>query len=138
MKFEEALPLMRQGLKFKCVDQSEYYTVCKKNFFYTDCGEVISRIPIDKKDIDIFDWGISGQYILSDEWEIFENDNIEETKKIESILEKAIQQTIFNFFLSVTSPFTPNGALFPPLSKPLAEKIMRAITQFMTISKEDK
>ncbi len=130
MKFEEALVLMRQGKKFKCGNQSGYYIVCKKTLFDMDLGTSISHISTDISSSDIFHWGIDGSSLLSDEWEIYEDNNEPEINKIESILEKATEKTIFNFFMSITKPFTPENALLPPLSKPLAKKVMNMLKHF--------
>lgn len=130
MKFEEALPLMRNGSKFKCANLSGYYIVCKKSLFGMDLGTGICNISTENNSSDIFHWGIDGNSLLSNEWEIYNDNANEEIKKIESILEKAIEQTIFNFFMSITKPFTPENAFLPPLSKPLSEKIINMLKKF--------
>lgn len=133
MKFEEVLPLMREGLKFKCGDQSGYYIVCKKMLFDMDLGIGITHISTEISSSDIFQWGVDGNSLLSDQWEIYEEHNEHkenETNKIESILGKSIEQTIFNFFMNITKPFTPENALLPPLAKPLSEKIINMLKQF--------
>jgi len=130
MKFEETLPLMRNGSKFKCGDQSGYYMICRKTLFDMDLGAGICNISTERDSSDIFQWGVDGNSLLSNDWEIYEKDNKSEINKIESILGKALEQTIFNFFMSKTKPFTTENALLPPLSKPLAEQIMNMINQF--------
>jgi hypothetical protein len=130
MKFEKVLPLMRNGSKFKCGDQSGYYMICRKTLFDIDLGTGICNISTERNSNDIFHWGVDGNSLISKDWEIFEKDKHSEINKIESILGSAIEQTIFSFFMRNTLPFTTENALLPPLSKPLAEQIMNMINQF--------
>ena len=130
MKFEDILPFLRTGASAKCGNQPGYFLVCKKSLFGTDLGLHIYHAWPDPLTGDIFHWGIDGNSLLSDEWEICESDEQPEIQKIESILAKAVHQTIFNFFMGITMPFTPGNALLPPLSEPLADKIIATLQQF--------
>ena len=133
MKFEEVLPLLREGKKFKCADNSGFYIVCKQKLFDMDLGTTIYRI--DKGKHDIFNWGISGHSLLSDEWMPYDEDQ-QETKKIESVMEEAIKTTVFNFVMSVTRPFTPENALLPPLLEPLGKEIIEMLKHFFDEKKK--
>lgn len=133
MKFEEILPLLRTGAKGKCRDIPGYYLVVRKSIFDRDLGLSIFRVDPDLKSSDIFGWGVDGYSLLSDGWELYEEDSTSETQAIDCVLDKAIEQTIFNFFMNSTKLFTRENALLPPLSKPLAEKIMLTLKQFFKV-----
>lgn len=81
MKFEEILPLMREGKNAKCGNTPGYYTICKSKLFDMDLGKTIYRVDPDLNSRDIFSWGIHGNAVLSEEWEIYESEDKEEAKK---------------------------------------------------------
>jgi len=135
MKFEQALPLLRSGSKVKCGNQSGYFIVCKQALFDMDLGLTIYKVDSELGAASIFHWGVPGNALLSEEWYIHTADEQQDTKEIQSILHRTIQQTIFNFFMDITKPFTPENAFLPPLAEPLADKITNMLKQFFDIGK---
>jgi len=135
MKFEEVLPLMREGKKFKCGDQEGCYLLVRNSIFDTYLGESIYCWRNDPNLIEFFEWGVSGYSLLSEEWEVTDKEIPQEIYKIESTMKEAIESTIFNYFLSITKAFTPEGALLPPLAKPMAAEIFDMLKKFFDIKR---
>jgi hypothetical protein len=81
MKFEEVLPLMRQGKKaqLKKLDEDRFWIICKQGFnenIYPDGTEWLSLACLDKNGngrMNNRSWAIERWAIMSNDWEIIED-----------------------------------------------------------------
>jgi hypothetical protein len=80
MKFEEVLPLMREGkmARMKSENDGSWWICGRQGFPATNCSEesyipTIIRLEVDgRHSSDRFSWGISRCAIMADDWEIIE------------------------------------------------------------------
>ncbi len=77
MKFEEILPLMREGAKARlCSNTEGEYWICGYQGLMADMSDKMPVIiRIDKNECaprTLYDWGISRWMIMSEDWEIYE------------------------------------------------------------------
>lgn len=137
MKFEEALSMIRDGVKFKCGDNEGHYEICRLSIFESEQGETIHLFQPNNRH-DIFSWGIDGHSLLSNEWQPYQGITNTESPNVESFLAKAIEQKIFNYFMDITKPFTPENALLCPHAKPLAQEIINLLRKFLKEDNKNK